>query len=186
MICASSFSSKHHVHSFSISPTTFRLGYTCHHFYSTASSRCLCRWMGLPAIQINYVVWQCGIFQWKHGTLNVVCTCFNWLKVRLILEASSCTHSDSQQVYIFGRGPCIPLHFHYPLEGASKTHVLVFRSLRTPQSSNNFGQNSSRDIHQKCPTFENATLRFTLCNIPGASWQCPKKETCLEVEDFRV
>ena len=135
MICASSFSSKHHVHSFSISPTTFRLSYTCHHFYSTASSRCLCRWMGLPAIQKNYVVWQCGIFQWKNGTSNVVCTCFNWLKVRLVWEASSCTHSDSQQVYIFGRGTLHPSALSLSI-GASKTHVLIFRSLRTPQSSN--------------------------------------------------
>lgn len=174
MICASSFSSKHHVHSFSISPTTFRLGYTCHHFYSTASSRCLCRWMGLPAIQINYVVWQCGIFQWKHGTLNVVCTCFNWLKVRLILEASSCTHSDSQQVYIFGRGPCIPLHFHYPLEGASKTHVLVFRSLRTPQSSN-FLVRISHETSIKVSNFRKCDSEVHTLQHPWCILTMPKK-----------
>ena len=185
MICASSFSSKHHVHSFSISPTTFRLGYTCHHFYSTASSRCLCRWMGLPAIQKKYVVWQCGIFQWKHGTSNVVCTCFNWLKVRLILEASSCTHSDSQQVYIFGRGPCIPLHFHYPLEH-QKPMSLSFEAC-VPHSPPTILVRIRHETSIKSVQLSKiATLRFTLCNIPGASWQCPKKETCLEVEDFRV
>lgn len=176
MICASSFSSKHHVHSFSISPTTFRLGYTSHHFYSTASSRCLCRWMGLPAIQKKYVVWQCGIFQWKHGTLNVVCTCFNWLKVRLILEASSCTHSDSQQVYIFGKGTLHPLcTFTIHWREASKTHVLVFRSLRTPQSWQLFGQNSSRDIHQKCPTFENCDSEVHTLQHPWCILTMPKK-----------
>lgn len=147
MICASSFSSKHHVHSFSISPTTFRLGYTCHHFYSTASSRCLCRWMGLPAIQKNYVVWQCGIFQWKNGTSNVVCACFNWLKVRLILEASSCTHSDSQQVYIFGKGTLHPL-CTFTIHWSIKNPCPCLSKPAYPTVLQLFGENSSRDIHQ--------------------------------------
>lgn len=143
---------------------------------------CVDEWTGLPAIQKNHVVWQCGIFQWKNGTSNVVCTCFNWLKVRLVLEASSCTHSDSQQVGDLASLCTFTIHWreHHP------NPCPCLSKPAYPAVLQQFWWEFVTRTSIKVSNFRKLLLRFTLCNIPGASWQCPKKETCLEVEDFRV
>ena len=94
---------------------------------------CVDEWTDLPAIQKNHVVWQCGIFQWNKW--NIKCSlpfASNWLQVRHFWKASSCTHSDSQQVGDLAS----PLHLSLSIKGSiiKNPWILVFRSLRTPQS----------------------------------------------------
>ena len=104
---------------------------------------CVDEWTGLPAIQKK----SCCVAAWhiSQQKWNIKCS------LRMIQLAQSSAglggfimHTQwlPAGLCFFGRGPCIPLHFHYPLEGASQPMSL------------------------SCV----ACVPNSICNIPGAAW----------------